>query len=748
MPHDKNYWLRMAVKEPCDVFIFYPHFAKESYAAEVLKKAAYVAAEKDPSAAFSWYHRYENKPYAAEVLKKAAYAVVETEPSDALEYFEIYANKPYAAEVLKKAAYAAANKDPDGAFTWFETYAKEPYAVEVLKKAAYTAANKYPEYALLHFECYAKQPYAEAILKKAAYVTAEINPRSALTHYDTYAKKTYGATVLKKAAFATAERDPMAALAYFDSYAKEPYAAEVKSIAQATNTVQHLNYLHDQPAPKRFALLKDKSPAQVYDLIVYGRAEAYTSTYHGLAKDLADKLSKQGKNLTDPGVLNARQMARMGVFLEAAATYNRTDAMLRFIAPSKLPVIIDQLATQAGSDKDLRFMATFNSMMVGLKENPPLRRLLEQEIYDRYTHEKSAGAKNRFGLLAASYSTNAGKQMSPNMPDKEKAFYLGIASNHEYKQPATVMIPKAALLDKQGSCNQLMVFAGDDDAKASFNNWKASYCSSSARAQGWRIEEKASYTHIYNTSGKVPVHVYANHPAEEENAAQALKHIHREVAKRQGSANAAFQVFIGRGHSYHAPEYIEKITPSMKLVHLGSCGGFGNVSRVLEKSPDAQISSTKETGKMGINDPLLLHQNNSIVRGEGINWATEQKYLDTLGDGSDGYVLPHRNINVALLKRHKALQSEKAQLDKLGIHNVKELEAYIEERASVGIFPLSNGTIEKDEFNKIIKAARLLGQSAIVTQNSGDNDVISLPNTPNKIKIPLTLDPSIKPGRY
>ena len=88
------------------------------------------------------------------------------------------------------------------------------------------------------------------------------------------------------------------------------------------------------------------------------------------------------------------------------------------------------------------------------------------------------------------------------------------------------------------------------------------------------------------------------------------------------------------------------------------------------------------------------------------------------------------------------------RLDALGIHNEIELEQYIKE-ANAGSFMGAFGSgIDVKEFNTIVEAGRLLGQRLMVTQNPGDYDQISLPDSGFKTKLTVTLDPSIKSGRY
>jgi hypothetical protein len=42
-----------------------------------------------------------------------------------------------------------------------------------------------------------------------------------------------------------------------------------------------------------------------------------------------------------------------------------------------------------------------------------------------------------------------------------------------------------------------------------------------------------------------------------------------------------------------------------KLFVLGSCGGYHNLSGVIQRAPEAQIISSKQIGVQAVNNPML-----------------------------------------------------------------------------------------------------------------------------------------------
>src|SRR6185312_9802240 len=64
-------------------------------------------------------------------------------------------------------------------------------------------------------------------------------------------------------------------------------------------------------------------------------------------------------------------------------------------------------------------------------------------------------------------------------------------------------------------------------------------------------------------------------------------------------------VVIHRGHSYHLPYTIQQLSENAKIIMLGSCGGYQNLKTILNYSPEAHIISTKQTGAMNVNKPII-----------------------------------------------------------------------------------------------------------------------------------------------
>jgi hypothetical protein len=414
----------------------------------------------------------------------------------------------------------------------------------------------------------------------------------------------------------------------------------------ALSMVQRMNARHELPAAQRFDELKHlDDPAHHFNLITYGRAEAFTSSYNGMLDDMLGKMKAQGKGLMD--VVAPDQMPRMATFLEAASSYNRLGDVMKFVPDDKVPKLVENMSEQVATSKDLSYIVALADMMKSMKGDAPLRQELEKNVKHHFENAASPEEKAKFGLLASIYHKRA-DAISPDM----KPFFYKVAADPQYNIPDLGRLDKKHLVDAKGTNNQLMVFSSDEDGEASFDSFKKTY----AGQPGWKVENKGTYMHVRSTGGKVPVHIYANMPQKQE---EGLATIRAEVAARQGTPEAQFQTFVGRGHSYHAESYLRQLSPGNNLVYLGSCGGYQNVVKVLAASPDAQVIATRGTGSMTVNDPMLFHINRTINGGRDIVWSDEQKYLNTLSAKyRDDYMLPDKNDGLMMQKRFAELVPE------------------------------------------------------------------------------------------
>ena len=105
---------------------------------------------------------------------------------------------------------------------------------------------------------------------------------------------------------------------------------------------------------------------------------------------------------------------------------------------------------------------------------------------------------------------------------------------------------------------------------------------------------------------------------------------------------------------------LEQIQPSAKIVVLGSCGGYNNLSEVLSISRDAHIISSKQVGTKSVNEPILEAINNNLLEGNNIDWLpiwqglTEKFRKDPVArERFDDYIPPYKNLGAIFIKAYR-----------------------------------------------------------------------------------------------
>ena len=719
----ENAFCTLSERNPGAVLQWSKLLAGKPYEAEMLEKAFKDAAVNEPSLVLENVKLLDKKNYRDAVVETAFRTAAARQPEIVLHFQGMLKETRYGDAVMQEAFEYLAAHQPRTVVEFAALLENKPYKIALLEKTAQTALDHEPRLVLDQAKNLDGSAHKEALVEAAFQKCAASNPFAVLEHADLLEGKSYKEDVLEKSfraasasrnaqisdifesivevlqpgankkthpldyayllegksykdeiiknIFATANIPTI--LKYQHLFAGQSYECDMwekvmpaLSEERGVNIIVRLfNEAHDAPNEKRFATLNHLNASQEFNILTIGRQEAYTSTYNSVLDDMLTKLKQNKQSLMD--VIKPEQGERLAVFLEGAASYNRMEEVLRFIPQNKLASIVHSMAEHAANEPDLRYIATLSSMMISLTGNPAMRHMLEQEVKTHYDaaskkaltattpeeKEEAAKVRDKFGILASAYVKN-GEAVSPDM----KPFFLGMAANAKYSMPDVSGVPYQKLVDAKGVCNQLMVFSNDgesianNDGQHSFEHWKATY----EGKAGWKTEDKGSYIEVSSTGGHVPVHIFANKPDSRDDGLAA---INKELAARQGTATPSFQVFVGRGHSTHSHEYIPLINDQMHVIELGSCHGFGNLEKVLERSPNAQIIATQRTGSMYVNDPLLFHINESINKNGAITWSSEQQRLDGLSSShAHDYMLPDKDIPLIMLKRYKELHKD------------------------------------------------------------------------------------------
>jgi hypothetical protein len=187
----------------------------------------------------------------------------------------------------------------------------------------------------------------------------------------------------------------------------------------------------------------------------------------------------------------------------------------------------------------------------------------------------------------------------------------------KYNVPPVYQIPTELLKDTAGRVVQQVFFYGDKDGIQSFQNFLGLF----KGKKEWKILQNENWVEIQSQVGK-PVSIFANKPLDNSKGddpdAKAQKML-IEYMKQNGIQPT---IVIHRGHSYHLKYTIAQLPSTARIILLGSCGSYQNLTSVLQICPDAQIISSKEVGSRLVNEPVLKLINESLLYQDDIDWIS------------------------------------------------------------------------------------------------------------------------------
>jgi hypothetical protein len=208
------------------------------------------------------------------------------------------------------------------------------------------------------------------------------------------------------------------------------------------------------------------------------------------------------------------------------------------------------------------------------------------------------------------------------------------------------------LADDSGRIIEQVFFYGDKDGKMSFNSYLTSF-----PPNDWTITQKKEWIEIKSKKGK-PVMIFANLPLDNETDKDAKAQ--EDLIDYLDSKGLKPSIVIHRGHSYHLPYTIQQLPESAKIIMLGSCGGYQNLKTILKYCPDAHIISTKQTGAMNVNKPIIDALDKTLREGKNIDWRQMWTGLATdfnkapreVRETFEDYIPPQKNLGALFIKAY------------------------------------------------------------------------------------------------
>jgi hypothetical protein len=418
---------------------------------------------------------------------------------------------------------------------------------------------------------------------------------------------------------------------------------------EALRYVRLINELHDEKDAVRFKCLEGLTAEELYYLTVLCKDEIYTSSF---TKGTYASILKKMRPLGGDEFLHKLKMDKFRTFIRMCANYNTLDTFLATMKVDKKNEIMREFVVGLGDKENVDLEGAVDvADCFGSVNDPALLQFLQGEVRSEYEKNYLKDNKNGLVVYFILYSLFTSKQV-----DADDSVFNSIMTTKLKMQPINKM-PFANLLDKaRGKVYEQVVFYGDKDGKESFENFKFFINKSGL----YTIDESNPFfIKINSKMAKVPIEIYANRPLDEEENKddEAQKYLNNYLVENSITPS----IMIHRGHSYHLPGTINMMSDDNKVIILGSCGSYHNLSKILERSPDAQMVSSKQVGTKNVNDPIIREVNGSVMNGEDVNWVSIWSKLDKLfvapieRDLFNDYVPPHKNLGALFLKAYKTL---------------------------------------------------------------------------------------------
>lgn len=329
-----------------------------------------------------------------------------------------------------------------------------------------------------------------------------------------------------------------------------------------------------------------------------------------------------------------------------AANFNQLDTFLRLMPHDNATVLMKAFVSNLDDKANLEDAVDVADSYSSINNPELLVNMLsdvsanEQKSID----ENNSKGKIIYGLLKQIF-------LSFNDNSIDLTSQLGI--------PSIYSLDHKYLADEGGRVVEQVFFYGDEDGKGIF----PSFLNSFNRAE-WKVTPQKEWVEIKSIKGN-PVWIFANRPLDSDQNLDDTAQKHLNAYLRKMELNPS--IVVHRGHSYWLPATIKRMPGDAKIIVLGSCGGYKNLSEILDVSPDAHIVSTKEIGKGDINRPIINYLNQSLAAGKSILWKDMWANLTTLfstadkamKESWDDYVPPYKNLGAIFIKAYnKKMESE------------------------------------------------------------------------------------------
>jgi hypothetical protein len=409
----------------------------------------------------------------------------------------------------------------------------------------------------------------------------------------------------------------------------------LKSYALYVNTI---NGLHDSPNAIRFKVIQKLSPQELYYLIVMNEESIYTSSYVYVYNRIFEVMNSKSSD----SLMHLVNYDRYKKFITMASNYNTLDDFLGKMSRQNSTALMTNYVSNLDKGKsreDIEDAVDVANAFASIKQ-ADIRNLMLNQVRESYT--KAIMDNNRKGAdvyYIEKLIMESNENPSINLTDS-----LGI--------PPVFEVKNKYMRDSAGRIILQMFFYGDEGGKGSFNHLMNLY----SDRKKWALKSTDQWVQFTSIGTPVPFILFANRALDEEKDLDEQAQL--KLIEYMNANGYQPSLTVHRGHSYFLKYTVDKMLPSSKVVVLGSCGAYQNLSAILKIAPDAYIISSKQVGYGEINIALFNYLIENLKVGKDIQWPTMMTTVAKgISAGKQGgyedYVFPHKNLGAMFIKAYK-----------------------------------------------------------------------------------------------
>jgi hypothetical protein len=414
--------------------------------------------------------------------------------------------------------------------------------------------------------------------------------------------------------------------------------------------VREINALHTVENPAiRFKVLDPLSPAELYYLIVLSEDEIYTSSYLGVY----DRIFQRMAAPFGDSLLLQVHGDYFRKFIKMAAAYNKLDHFLGTMDRQNAGTVMRSFIIHLENANEEEAVDVADSYSSIFEKNPTLARFILDEVKANY--EKNKLAANKKGIIIYKLLQTL-FESADTANNTDLSASLGI--------PPVYKVDYHSLADDSGRVVEQVFFYGDKDkdGQNSYADFMALFHARPGTKPEWKVTENPQWTTITSIKGR-PVLIFANKPllGDDDPDDKAQKALGAYLVDHHLKPT----IVIHRGHSYHVKYTIGQMPPTARIVVLGSCGGYNNLSEVLKINEDAHIISSKQVGTKTVNEPILQAINSTLLAGKDIEWLPMWRELSTRFQNDpparekfDDYIPPYKNLGAIFIKAYRKAMAD------------------------------------------------------------------------------------------